>query len=174
MNSCYIVILLLWQQVRDINVHMVSMRWNVDCIEGFGEKLVLSFTVMGDLISSNPLRRTKPHVPNLSDRRDPREQGRQTQNCSRVESAYSLYCTFLFGFALTTSWHDVYAVQKTHCLVVLPFTLWKPEITTYTRLLSIQVHIYYIFSFIFLSLFIISDNACNMLQNLHFGKLQIN
>lgn len=90
----------------------------------------------------------------LIDSRGPREQGRQTQSCSRVESAYSLYCTFLFGFALTTSWHDVYAVQKTHCLVVLPFTLWKPEITTYTRLLSIQVHILYFFiyfSFSFLS-----------------------
>lgn len=131
------------------NMNKCTLHWWVS-----SEKLVLSFTVMGDLISSNPLGRTKPHVPNLSDCRDPREQGRQTQNCSRVESAYSLYCTFLFGFALTTSWHDVYAVQKTHCLVVLPFTLWKPEITTYTRLLSIQVHILYFFiyfSFSFLS-----------------------
>lgn len=157
---------------------MVSMRGNADQCTlrrwGSGEKLLLSFTVTGDLISSNPQGGTKAQVPNLSGCGEPREQGRQTQNCSRVESAYSLYCTFLFGFALTTSWHDVYAVQKTHCLVVLPFTPWKPEITTYTRLLSIQVHILYFFSFIFLSLFIISDNACNMLQNLHFGKLQIN
>lgn len=83
--------------------------------------------------------------PTGRNKTEPREQGRQTQSCSRVESAYSLYCTFMFGFALTTSWHDVYAVQKTHRLVVLSFTPWKPEITTYTRLLSIQVHILYFF-----------------------------
>lgn len=53
--------------------------------------------------------------------RDPGKQRRQTPSASRVESAYSLYCTFLFGFALTTSWHDVHAVQKTHCLVVFTF-----------------------------------------------------
>ncbi len=150
MNTVVILYHNYWQQVRNSgNVHMVLMRGNVDqCTLHWwdsGEKLVLSFTVTGDLISSNPQGGTKPHVPNLSDCREPREQGRQTQSCSRVESAYSLYCTFLFGFALTTSWHDVYAVQKTHCLVVLPFTPWKPEITTYTRLLSIQVHILYFF-----------------------------
>lgn len=121
------------------------MWTSAHCIDGvLVRSMVLSFTVTGDLISSNPVGWTKPHVPNLSACREPREQGRQTQSCSRVESAYSLYCTFLFGFALTTSWHDVYAVQKTHCLV-LPFTPWKPEITTYTRLLSIQVHILYFF-----------------------------
>lgn len=106
--------------------------------------MILSFTSMGDLISSTPLDRTTPcvTVEKLHRRKT------NTKLFCRVESAYSFYCTFLFGFALTTSWHDVNAVQKTHCPVVSPFTPWKPEVTTYTRLLSIQVHILY-FSFIF-------------------------
>ncbi|KAL1255784.1 hypothetical protein QQF64_013845 [Cirrhinus molitorella] len=44
-----------------------------------GVKLLLSFTVTGDLISSDPQGGTKAHVPNLSDCREPREQGRQTK-----------------------------------------------------------------------------------------------
>lgn len=50
--------------INSVNVHMALMRGNVDEWVS-AEKLVLSFTVTGDSISSNALGGTqKPHVPN--------------------------------------------------------------------------------------------------------------